>query len=270
MTGGYYKMLRSLKELEGYDIVANDGELGEVDDFYFDDLNWIIRYMILDTGGWLTGKKVLISPFSLGRPDWNNKKFPVSLTKEQIEKSPGIGVDEPVSRQYEAELTGYYGWPAYWGGAAGLFPGIEGIYGPAYVPPPTVVDTSVNKDAEYTKQREEVTNDLHLISFDDVKGYKIRASDGKIGHVEDFIGDDENWSIRYMLVDTRDWFPGGKHVLIAPYWIEKINWDESDVSVNLTEEKIRNSPELDISQPINRQYEAALFDYYSKPKYWEK
>lgn len=261
-------MLRRLNELVGYDISAADGEIGNVDDFYFDDLNWAIRYMIADTGGWLTGKKVLISPYSLGHPDWNNKKFPVNLTKEQVEKSPGIGVDEPVSRQYETELTGYYGWPAYWLGSSGLYSGIDGIYGPKNEPPPSAIEPVA--DMEVKKHKDSETHDLHLRSLDDVTGYKIHVSDGKIGHVDDFIVDDDNWIIRYMLLDTRDWFPGGKRVLIAPFWIESINWDESVVMVNLTIDKVRNSPELDISKPINRQYETELFDYYSKPKYWER
>ncbi|RPI12703.1 MAG: PRC-barrel domain containing protein [Ignavibacteriae bacterium] len=263
-------MLRRLSELVGYNIIATDAEIGKVADFYFDDLNWTIRYMIAETGGWLSGKKVMISPFSLGYPNWNDKKFPLKLTKEQIENSPGIGVDEPVSRQYETELTGYYGWPAYWSGSMGIFSGVDGVYGPINIPPPAEMERNPEIEAEKKALQDTETHDPHLRSLDEVKGYKIHASDGKIGHVEDFIVDDENWMIRYMLVDTKKWFPGGKHVLIAPYWIEAIDWDESEVKVNLTEEKVKNSPELDESQPINRQYESELFDYYSKPRYWEK
>jgi hypothetical protein len=257
-------MLRSLDDLRGYTIQASDGEIGKVSDFYFDDLNWTIRYMIADTGGWLSEKLVLISPFALGHPDWSNKKLPVNLTKEQIENSPGIGTQEPVSRQYEKELVGYYGWPEYWTGTGGVYTGVDAFYPPAYIPPPVPVENQ-GENSGISKQLQSTGNyDPHLRSLREVEGYKIHASDGKIGHVKDFIADDENWIIRYMLVDTRDWLPGGKKVLIAPFWINNINWDNTEVTVNLTEDKIKNSPELDLSKPINRQYETELFDYYSK------
>jgi uncharacterized protein YrrD len=263
-------MLRSLKDLIGYTIQSTDGEIGKVADFYFDDLNWVIRYMIADTGSWLEEKLVLISPFELGEPDWNNKTFPVKLTKQQIENSPDISIDAPVSRQHEEELSGYYGWPQYWSGTGGIYGGVDALYPSAYIPSPVPTENK-GESAEILKQQQTTGNyDPHLRSLKEVEGYKIHASDGKIGHVQDFISDDETWIIRYMLVDTHNWLPGGSKVLIAPFWIESINWDSNEVTVSLTIEKIKDSPELDTSQPINRQYETELFDYYSKPGYWKK
>lgn len=261
-------MLRRLEYLIGYKIHATDGEIGKVADFYFDDLNWTIRYMIADTGNWLTEKLVLISPFALGEPDWNKKIFPVDLTKQQIEESPNINTQEPVSRQHETQLAGYYGWPEYWSGTGGMYSGNEAFYPPAYLSSPIPAATDNTAKLDQTQSTDNY--DPHLRSLKEVESYKIHASDGKIGHVEDFITDDETWIIRYMLVDTRNWLPGGTRVLIAPFWIDAINWDENEVKVNLTIEMVKNSPELDISKPINRQYETELFDYYSKPVYWKK
>jgi len=100
-------MLRSLKKLFGNKILATDGQIGRVHDFYFDDQEWTVRYMVADTGGWLKGRLVLISPAALGEADWGAESFPVNLTRQQIGESPGIEEDLPVSRQQEIELQRY-------------------------------------------------------------------------------------------------------------------------------------------------------------------
>lgn len=232
-------MLRSAREMTGYDLKAIDDTIGKVSDFLFDDWSWVVRYLIADTGGWLTGRLVLISPVVLGQPHWGSRLFPVDLTKEQIEKSPNIETGRPVDRQLEAEIANYYEWPDY-----------------------------IREIEAATEGRLE--SDLpHLRSVKEVTGYDIQALDGGIGHVEDFILDDEDWTVRYIVVDTRKWLPGRK-VLVSPSWTvaDAVDWAGSRVKVDLTKEAVKNSPEYDPSAPVNREYELRLYDYYGRPKYW--
>jgi hypothetical protein len=240
-------MLRSIESLVGYTLRARDGEIGQVHDFYFDDQTWIVRYLVADTGNWLVGRRVLISPFALRQPDWAGQAFPVNLTKEQVKASPPIDTDKPVSRQMEEELHLHYGWPPYWGAAEGL--------------------VAAQMMAQATEQAAGREGDPHLRSVREVSGYRIQARDGEIGHVEDFIAKDETWTIRYMVVDTRNWLPG-KKVLVAPTWIDEVDWARESVHVGLLRETIQNSPEYDPSLPVNREYEVRLYDYYGRPKYW--
>lgn len=252
-------MLRSVNELIGYDIAAINGEIGDVDDFFFDDRDWAIRYLVADTGGWLTSRLVLLSPNSLEQPDWSRKVFPVRLTKEQVEKSPNVSKDKPVSRQNEIDLANYYQWPLYWN--AGM----------AYIPMANymVGRTEVDNESFNADRKREAQGDPHLRSSKEVMGYNIQATDKEIGHVEDFILEDEILVIRYMVVDTRNWLPGGKKVLISPFWVKKIDWTESKVYVDLPHEMIKESPEYDPSLPISREYEEGLYKYYNKTKYWK-
>jgi sporulation protein YlmC with PRC-barrel domain len=253
-------MLRSAKKMRGFKISATDGEIGKVSDFLFDDKEWIVRYMVADTGTWLIDRLVLISPVSLGKPDWDKNIFPVKLTKEQVENSPGIETDQPVSRQHENELANYYQWPAYWYSGAGYtMAPIEGHVG--------AIPVAEREMSEEEKKRKSEA-DPNLRSSDNVSGYNIHAKDDNIGHIEDFILDDENWKIRYAVIDTSNWIPGSKKVLISPQWIEKINWAESGVIVSLTAEKIKSSPEFDSIEKINRKYEEDLYKHYDHPKYW--
>lgn len=237
-------MLRSIKSLRGYILRATDGDVGKVREFYFDDRFWTVRYLVADTGRWLVDRLVLLSPASLGDPDWERNLFPVNLTKDQVEKSPLISADEPVSRQMEVDLHGYYGWPPYWHAAP-------------YI-----------AAAQASAQRRE-KGDPHLRSTREVIGYHIRATDGEIGHVDDFVVDDKAWAIRYMVVDTRNWLPG-KKVLVAPQWTMDVDWAGRRVNVDLTKDTIENGPEFDPSQPVNREYEVRLYDYYGRPHYWTR
>jgi uncharacterized protein YrrD len=252
-------MLRSIKKIYGYKILAQDNEFGHVNDFYFDDVTWMIRYLIVDTGNWLPGRKVLIPPSELDHPSWSNHALPVSLTKKQVENCPSIGLDEPVSRQYEAALHTHFGWEPYWirGGMMPPFPTVKR--------PGMDQEAAVDEAGETPLHKKE--GDPHLRSSQEVIGYHIQATDGEIGHVEDFIVDDELWDIRYMIVDTRNWLLGRK-VLVAIPWIERVSWGESKVFVDLSKEKVKNSPKYDPLAPVNREYEEVLYDFYGRPKYW--
>lgn len=248
-------MLRSTKELKGYKLAAADGSIGKVKDFLFDEAQWTIRWMVADTGNWLPKRKVLISPITLGEPDWKSRLFPVRLTKSEIESSPDLGFDEPVSREYETRWFDHYGYPYYWSDL--------NTWGEAMAP--GALFDRQDKAARIENPPEYDANTLR--SSEEVMGYHLHANDGEVGHVEDFIMDSKPWTMRYLVVDTHNWLPGRK-VLIIPDWITSIQWEHRAVAVDLTREGVKGSPEYNPNEPINREYEARLFDYYGRPVYW--
>jgi sporulation protein YlmC with PRC-barrel domain len=253
-------MLRSLKELYGYDILALDGEIGEVHDFYFDDEEWTVRYMVVDTGPWILGRKVLIAPVSLGQPDWTEKKFPVNLTREQIEDSPDIDTEQPVSRQQQIALHEHFRWPIYWG-----FPATAAAA-------PSVYTGLRSESRADQAEAEQIANetDSHLRRAKEVIGYHIEGRDGGLGKVDDFILDDENWIVRYLVLDTSSRLLEAKKVLIAPFWIQSISFADAQVDIDLTRQMIKGSPAFDPAMPINREYEEVIYDYHGRPAYWIK
>ena len=251
-------MLTNLTFLKGLVIQATDGELGTVDQFYFDDETWAIRYLTVETGGWLGGRQVLISPFSILHMDWPAKRLKVALTKKQVQNSPDINTHQPVSRQREAEFFGYYGYPYYWSGPY--------MWGPAFYPAGLVVEPAVSKEALADKIRSE-SKDSHLRSTEAVMGYHIEAADGELGHVCGFLVDDEAWAIRYIEVATRNWLPG-KKVLFSPAWIERVSWTDSRVCTGLSREALRSAPEYFEPVRMTREYEDRLFLHYGQPPYW--
>jgi hypothetical protein len=278
-------MLRSVNGLEGFTIGATDGTIGQVDDFSFDDQSWTIRYLVVDTGGWLAGRKVLISPIAIRQTDWANETLHLALSKSQIENSPGIETDQPVSRQHETDYYRFYGYPYYWEGPyrwgaaswpSGVLAGtpVDAERGPrvgADVTPGTPTQME-HEDPWWTRDVLEARegqerNDPHLHSTSEVGEYYIHAIDGDIGHVEDFLVDEEAWAIRYLVVDTRNWWPG-KKVLVSPEWISRVDWREAKVFVDMTREQIKNSPEYDPSAAVERDYESRLYEHYRRPHYW--
>jgi hypothetical protein len=257
-------MLRSLKALFGYRILATDGEIGHVHDFYFDDEHWKVRYLVVDTGGWLNGRLVLLSPVALSEADWERRSLTVLLTREKVENSPEVGTDPPVSRQQEQRLYEHYGWSPYWGLGGVYAADMLGVY------PELLLHPAAQGSASTPRATVDQTNgNPHLRSTRQVTGYHIQADDGQIGRVDAFVADDDGWTIRYMVVDTHVWLPGRK-VLISPQWVEEVSWEQSRVYLNLTREKVRRSPEFDPSAPVSREYEEVLFDYYGRPKYWKR
>jgi len=245
-------MLNQAKTLKGYRLDSLDGEIGKVREFYFDDQYWAIRYLIADTGNWLTGRQVLISPYALVNVNKEEHHIGINLTKKQIEYSPPLDCDKPVSRQFEETYYGYYGWPMYWSDAY-----MWGSY------PYIVRDRVKWKEPSQSEK----AWDPHLRSTHDVSGHHIQAADGEIGHVDDFIIDDDMWAIRYLVIDTLNWWPG-KKVLISPQWIESISWSESKVFVNLPREIIKQSPEYNEESLLTRDYEISLYQHYNRQGYW--
>ena len=221
-------MLNLIQALLGHKLAAFDGTIGHVKDFYFDDHSWVVRYVVVDTGDWLPGRLVLLTPHALGRWDREAKVLDVKLTKHQIERSPSVDAHQPVSRQYEIDHYRYYGWPAYWEGAA-----MWGLGGFPAVLPPSKEELEAQQDRPHAHRVEK-----HLRSTNAVQGYAIEGRDGGLGQLSGFMLDDKSWAIRELAVEAGHWY-AGKEILIAPDQVERINDDDSKIHVKLTQAEIR-------------------------------
>lgn len=204
------QMLRSMKDIQGYVLGAQDGEIGRCSYFLFDDQSWTVGYIVADTLKWLPGRKALISPISIGEADGTTRRLHVGLTKDQIKASPPLDDDAPVSRQYEIALNQHYHWAHYWDESSAW-----GSY-----PHPRLL----NQDKTNQQVPLNVDADPNLRSTKEVMGYHIQASDGDIGHIHDFIMDQDSWTIRYLVIDTSNWMPASKKVLVAPNWVDQVDW----------------------------------------------
>ena len=245
-------MLTSVKSLSGFNLKGIDGDFGTVLEFLFDDQHWAVRYLVADTGAWLTDRQVLLSPYSLGAIDKPKRHIGVKLTRKQIEESPVLSSDLPVSKQFESLYHAYYGWPNYWAGS--YIWGMQAI-------PLVGLENPKHENSDGTQWNP------HLRSTLAVGKYTIESTEGEIGRVVDFIVDEESWAICYMVVATGNWWQG-KHVLIAARWIDKVSWDEGKVFVNLKRDQIRNSPEYNTLGAITREYELELHGHFNREGYW--
>lgn len=247
-------MLWSTDRLRGLVPTARDGDIGKVREVLFDDARWVIRYLVVATGGWLSSRDVLISPHAVERLDDAGRRLELRLSRHDIEAAPGIETDKPVSRQMEAAYHDYYGYPYYWTG--------PGLWGTAAFPvggfPPITVpqqaglpalQPSIAREMAERAAAERESADPHLRSSAEVIGYDIEARDGSIGHVEDFLFDPCSWQMHYVVVDTRNWLPG-RMVVITPPAIESIDWSAKAVKVRLTREAVESSPPFERNQPL--------------------
>lgn len=248
-------MLRSLRSMLNYQINAKNEVVGEVEDFFFDDHQWVVRYIVDRLGAFTDQKHLLVSPRSVKSFDWVTKSITTDLTKAQIEKSPDVNAHKPISFQQQDDLAKYFNWPLYaqWG--------MDSDFGR------TNRLENNQKALHSVAQKASESADDFLRSAQEVQGYHIHALDGEIGRVDDFIIEDDSWSIRYMAIATHHWTPGRK-VLISPHWIHAIRWNDAEVVVNLDRKAVKNSPEFNPHELINRQYEETLYDYYGRPFYW--
>jgi hypothetical protein len=237
-------MLWRASSLGDFGLEATDGAIGAIRDCLFDDRHWTIRWFVADTGTWLPGRKVLLAAAQVQAVAGDPPQLTLPLTREQVRASPPLEAHEPVSRSYEAELNRHYGAPDYW----------MGIDRPSQPVASGVVEREGHADA-------------HLRSADEMRGYHIGASDGAIGHIEDFLLDADGWAVRYVVVGTSNWWVG-KQVLLIPRAITGVSWGERTAEVSLTREQIRNGPEFDPAQTVDRAFEERYFGYYGYPVYW--
>lgn len=264
-------MLNTAKNIEGAELHARDGVIGSVKDFYFDDEHWHVRYMVVDTGPWLTGRKVLISSAALSPEPGNRKYLSVDLTKEQVRNSPDVDTAKPVSRQHEEQLHRYYAWPYYWGGpyvGGGLSAPIAGPAAPtaaavhaSRAPQEGDAGQTLGSKGAAAASGREAPGDPHLRGVHEIRGYHIEATDGSVGHVQDVVLDDATWAVRYLIVDTRNWLPG-KKVIVSPQQIREVSWLDSSVYVDLTREAIKSGPEFDETRPLTPDYTDRLDAHY--------
>jgi uncharacterized protein YrrD len=248
-------MLHNVKELEGASVEAVDGQLGNVEDLYFDDRRWAIRYIVVETGTWLKRRKVLISPNAVHRVAWENGVLHVNLTQRQVRDSPSVDTDKPVSRQQETAHHSYYGFPNYWDGVnlwgldAFPVPWVGASPDPA-LDPRELHDDAVARERQGRLDRKLESADSHLRSSNEVIGYEIMASDGPIGIVDNLLVDEKSWAIRSIVVDTRKWLPG-RQVLVSPERIDHISWPGREVHVKTTRRAVEASPEYDTSYVLS-------------------
>lgn len=244
------RQLRRVRELRRYAMDARDGDIGKLEELYFDDKSWGVRYFVVNTGTWLLGRRVLIVPGAVSDIDDSTQHIRLRLTRDQVQSSPPLDTEKPISREYEVEYFKHYGWAPYWD--ASLLP-------EPHIPPAPVPRVFM----EILGPKESEQKGSTLRSTAEVTGYRIEAQDGEIGHVEDFIIDDQDWAVQYVEVDTRNWWPG-KKVLVSLAWVDRISWAERMVTVGLLREVIRGAPAYDASQVISRDYEVELYKYYSQ------
>lgn len=251
-------MLQNASAINGYAIAANDGRLGTASDLLFDDGIWLVRWLVVDTGKWLPGRKVLLPPSVLGHLDPSEREFAVGLTMQQVKDSPDISTERPVSRQLEAHIYDYYGWQPYWG--TDLLLGGYGYEGRARAVSPVPEFRLLAEDIAAARRS---NDDPHLRSIEAITGYHIHASDGEIGHVRDFLVEDADWSIQYLIVDTQNWWPGMK-VLISPRSVQEIDWTDNLVNLNVDCQKVKDSPAYNASKAVDQAYEKNFRSHYDE------
>jgi hypothetical protein len=241
-------MKRSLKDLRGFAIETKDGKKGKIKDFLFDESKWTIRYIEADFGKLLSPQKVLIPKVFISQALWEKETFLIDLSSPEIDKCPDIDDHLPVSRKYEEELNKYYQIYPYWSGA---YLGSTGGYFP---PRPIKVPSKIIAEDDVGTV---------LRSFKEVEGYHIKALDGTIGHIEDILIDDEDWQIIYAVIDTKNWMPWSKKVLVAVDWMDKVSYVQQEVELNLNTNTIESAPEYNPGDLMDTNYEKDLYDFYS-------
>lgn len=267
-------MLGRVRKMQGAKIAGEENTVGTLHDVYFDDQDWTVRYLVVDTGPWLFGRKVLISPEAIVGLDWSENRITTDLTQRQVEQSPDIDLARPVSRQQQVSLHDYYSWSYYW--SATPMSGSMSAAGPVAVGPiapiPSTQGPSTGADAAVSAEMREAMGqatdtESNLRSLREVTGYAVHATDGDIGSLVDFFADDGDWRMRYLLVDTTKWLPG-KRVLVSPDWILRVSWSERAVYVNIPRNKVENCPEYDPKKAIDREQERRLYSHFGFPGYW--
>lgn len=270
-------MLHKAHTLIGTKIHATDGEMGHIEDFYFDDAKWMVRYMIVRTGSWFSGKRVMLAPSTIRDVIWEKHSIFVNLSQEQITKSPDLNMEMPVTREQEIELVQQLNYPDFWSGTPGPIDdaistmgfAATGVAvmgtGPAGSPPEVpdeiasdIYSTDISNssmlgpdssntaegevEASVTRAAQAGAMGVQLHEVKRLTGFHVVGNDEPVGKVSDFMIDDESWQIPSLLVDTTAWWPGGE-VLVATDLITGITPSHSQVHINATRDQVKGSPE---------------------------
>ena len=266
-------MLQVSSAIKGYAISATDETIGTVSDFLFDQTTWTVRWLVVDTGKWLPGRKVLVHPSAIELVDHELRQIDVALTRKQVEDSPEIGQDRPVSQQFQNDLYGYYGWDPLWNGGmygAGMYGG--GLYAGGLLGAGMGATGLAERERPYAGRQGRDADlpldegDPHLRSIGEVTKYHVHATDGSIGHVEDFLLDASSWGIAYLVINTSNWWVG-QHVLMAPYSVKEIDWPERFIRLDITRAKVKASPSWNPSDVVDGTFQRQLHEYYGWPGY---
>ena len=246
-------MFRSIRDMQGYRIYATDGEIGDLGDFLFDDEKWVLRHFVVD----MNGREVLLSPIAFAGANWDARIMNVNLTLEQIQNSPDIDTDLPISRKMETEYYDFYGWPYYWGGvytsAGGIYPYQAGVMGAVALEP----------EDKLPEQKEFTDDEIHLRSADEVIGYHVEAMDGGIGKVVDFIINDADFGVQFVVIDTEPLWFGGK-VLLPTDRINSVSWPGRIITLNAARDEVKAAPNWDHAKPVCREYADCIQQHYKK------
>jgi hypothetical protein len=250
-------MLRSIKEMEGYAIGATDGTIGKVTNFYFDDLAWVIRYLVVETGDWLSSRKVLISPIAIGQLNRTERVLSVAITKEQVRSSPDVDTESPMSWQNEVRYLEHYGYPKYWGGT--------GIWGQGTLPSSLLSASRKGAGRATTAVAEEGERDDSLLrDCNAIMKYRIHATDGDVGELCGLLVDEDFWAIRFLVVETGDWW-AGHQMLIATERIDEVDWPGASVAVDLTRQLIKDAPPYNSTLRLDSREETGIYQHLGRP-----
>ncbi len=245
-------MLRGTKELQQYAIDASDGVFAHVRDFYFDDESWVIRYLVLDTGEAPAARRVLMSPLAIEHADRAQRRFKVALSQEAVRRSGDVDPFEPASDRLE---KGYFDAAEpgrRWGGG--------GPWGAGFHP-------DLLQPVLAGNRRSTAPDDPNLRSARAVSRYQVESLDGELGHVSEFLVDDRSWAIRYLVVNTSRWW-FGHEVIIAPEWIEDVDWTRCTVAVDLKRQAVKDAPAYQSARPLEREQEVGTHRHYGREGYW--
>jgi hypothetical protein len=246
-------MLWNASAINGYRISASDGHIGTISDFLFDDASWHVRWLVVETGNWLSGRRVLLPTSAVEHLDQVQQNCLIKLTMQQIKDSPDVDTERPVSRQREASVYSYYGYSPYWD--YGYLGGIGFLGGPVYM------GAIGGTDREAAPAGKQNHDDVHLRSVEEVTHYHIHASDGQIGHVDGILVEDAGWSIGYLIADTKNWWPG-KKVLLSPHSVKEIDWSSRLVKVDVDRQAVKGAPAYDASKTVDQAYRDKFLNYY--------
>lgn len=253
-------MLIKATDTKGFQVEASDGTLGTVSDLLFDDASWTVRWLVVETGSWWADRRVLIPASALGHPDTAARRFPVNLTMAQVKGSPQADTHRPVSRQFESSAYDYYGFGPYWG--TDLYMSGFAYWGGMVPMAPT--EEMERREEEITQVMRQNT-DANLRSLAEIRGYHIHAIDGDIGHLSDVLIEDSDWTLRYLIANTSNWWQG-KEVLLSPRSTQSIRWTEQLIYLGVTRDRIRTSPEYNASRPVDSAFEADMVSHYGPTK----